>query len=250
MKILIIEDETLAQQEIIRLINKRFADFEILAILDSVDHSVEWLTYNRVDLIFMDIHLSDGISFDIFDHLEIRTPIIFTTAHDQYAVRAFQVNSIGYLLKPIAEDEFVSAVEKLYTDIYTPHSMQKLVDAVQKNKTYKNRILVKSGDTFMSVDMSEVAYFYAQERVAFVVTTQNRRHIIDYTLETLEPLLDPRQFFRITRGCIASIGSIHSVSKYFNSRLKVTIKPSPEIELLISRVRVSDFLKWLDGEQQ
>lgn len=248
MRILIIEDEPLAQEELVRLIDKCFPTFEILALLDSIESSVVWLKNNHADLIFMDIQLSDGISFDIFEQMEVEAPVIFTTAYDQYAVRAFQVNGIGYLLKPIVEADLVKAIGKVDTLIHRPDYLKKLVEALQTAKSYKNRISIKSGDKFMSVDMAKVSYYYAEERVTFVVTNQNRRHIIDYTLEALEPMLDPRTFFRITRGCIASIGSIHSVSKYFNSRLKIKLDPALESELLVSRVRVPAFLKWLDGE--
>lgn len=246
MKIVIIEDEPLAQEELTRLINKCFPSFEVLAILDSVESSVEWFKKNCADLIFMDIQLSDGISFDIFEQVEVKTPIIFTTAYDSYAIRAFEVNGIGYLLKPIVEADFVKSVEKL--NAHSSNQMEQLLAMLQSTKTYKNRLSVKLGDKYMTIEMSNIAYFYAEERVTFVVTKQNRRHIIDYTLETLEPMLDPHIFFRITRGCITSISSIESVSKYFNSRLKIKLEPIFEGELLISRVRVPAFLKWFDGE--
>lgn len=248
MQIIIVEDEPLAQEELVRLIHKRFPTFEILATLDSVESSIEWLKRNCADLILMDIQLSDGISFDIFEQVEVKNPIIFTTAYDSYAIRAFEVNGIGYLLKPIIEADLVKAIEKLNIFTHSSDNLQQLLKTLQATKPYKNRISVKSGDKFMSVDMTNIAYFYAEERVTFLVTKQNRRHIIDYTLETLEAMLDPRTFFRITRGCIASIGSINSVSKHFNSRLKIKLEPIFESELLISRVRVPAFLKWFDGE--
>lgn len=248
MKILIIEDEPPAQEELARLIRKCFPTFEISAVLDSVECSVEWLKYNSTDLIFMDIQLSDGISFDIFEQVELKTPIIFTTAYDSYAIRAFQVNSIAYLLKPIIETDLIKAMDKLNTSMYSPDNLKHLLEALQVSKTYKSRVSVKSGDTFMFIDMANVAYFCAEERVTFVVTKQNCRYIIDYTLEMLEPMLEPCTFFRISRACIASITSITSVSKYFNSRLKIKLEPMFEGELLISRVRVPAFLRWLDGE--
>lgn len=248
MKILIIEDEPLAQQELVRLIDKRFPEFEVLQVLDSVEDSVEWLRCNYVELIFMDIQLSDGISFDIFDQVDIKTPVIFTTAYDTYAVRAFRVNGIGYLLKPIVEADLVMAVQKLDRSIHLSDHFKDLLESLQTTKSYKSRVSVKSGDKFTFVDITNVAYFYAEERVTFVVTKQNRRHIIDYTLEALEPMIDPCLFFRITRSCIASIGSISGVSKYFNSRLKIKLEPVFQGELLVSRARVSAFLKWLDGE--
>lgn len=245
MNVLIIEDEQLAQEELIRIIRKRFPHMTISAQTGSVKESVEWLRENTADLIFMDIHLSDGISFDIFDYVEIRTPIIFTTAYDQYAIQAFKVNSIGYLLKPIMEKDLVSAVEKLE---YQPDRLKELLRFLNPSRSYKSRIVIKTGDKFSFLDINDIAYFYAEERVTFAVPKQGKPRIVDYTLESLEQQLDPKQFFRLTRGCIASIDSIRDVSKYFNSRLKIRLTPEYTGELLVSRVRVEDFLKWLNGD--
>lgn len=245
MNVLIIEDEQLAQEELIRIIRKRFPHMTISAQIGSVKESVEWLRENTADLIFMDIHLSDGISFDIFDYVEIRTPIIFTTAYDQYAIQAFKVNSIGYLLKPIMEKDLVSAVEKLE---YQPDRLKELLRFLNPSRSYKSRIVIKTGDKFSFLDINDIAYFYAEERVTFAVPKQGKPRIVDYTLESLEQQLDPKQFFRLTRGCIASIDSIRDVSKHFNSRLKIKLTPEYTGELLVSRVRVEDFLKWLNGD--
>lgn len=245
MNVLIIEDEQLTQEELIRIIRKRFPHMTISAQIGSVKESVEWLRENTADLIFMDIHLSDGISFDIFDYVEIRTPIIFTTAYDQYAIQAFKVNSIGYLLKPIMEKDLVSAVEKLE---YQPDRLKELLRFLNPSRSYKSRIVIKTGDKFSFLDINDIAYFYAEERVTFAVPKQGKPRIVDYTLESLEQQLDPKQFFRLTRGCIASIDSIRDVSKHFNSRLKIKLTPEYTGELLVSRVRVEDFLKWLNGD--
>lgn len=245
MKVLIIEDEPLAQEELVRIIEKRFPQMEIVGKLCMVKECIKWLSKNEADLIFMDIHLADGVSFDIFDYIEVRTPIIFTTAYDQYAIQAFKVNGIGYLLKPIVEVDLVRAVEKLD---YTPSKLRELLDTIRPQKEYKSRIAIKLGDNFSFIDISDVAYFYAEERVTFVVSKQGRKQIVEYTIEALESLLNPKDFFRITRGCITSINSIAKVSKYFNSRLKVVLKPEYEGELLISRIRVPEFLHWLDGK--
>lgn len=248
MKVLIIEDELLVQQELIRIIEKRFPDMNIVGTLFSVKESIEWLSLHKADLIFMDIHLSDGISFDIFEQVNVKTPIIFTTAYDQYAIKAFQVNGIGYLLKPITEKDLVSSVEKLETLSLTSDIFNKLLESVYSPKEYKSRIAIKSGDKLSFLNMADVAYFFAEDRLTFVVSRQGRKQIVDYTIETIEPMLDPKQFFRISRGCIASIDAICSVSKYFNSRLKISLQPKYEGELLISRVRVPEFLKWLNDE--
>lgn len=245
MRVLIIEDEPLAQEELVRIIEKRFPEMEVVGKLSTIKDSVDWLSENKADLLFMDIHLADGNSFDIFDHVEVRTPIVFTTAYDQYAIQAFKVNGIGYLLKPIVESDLVAAVEKLD---YVPDKLRELLHYIRPTKGYKSRITIKCGDKFSFLDMNDVAYFYAEERVTFVVPKQGRKQIVDYTIENLDLLLDPKRFFRLTRGCIASIDSIANVSKHFNSRLKVTVKPELEGELLVSRVRVPEFLQWLDGE--
>lgn len=245
MNVLIIEDEQLAQEELVRIISKRFPNMVISARLGSVKESIEWLRKNSPDLIFMDIQLSDGISFDIFDYVEIRTPIIFTTAYDQYAIQAFKVNGIGYLLKPIVENDLVIAVEKLD---YQPDRLKELLNLIKPSKEYKSRIAIKTGDKFSFLDIHDVAYFYAEERVTFAVPKQGKARIVDYTIEALEPLLDPKRFFKLTRGCVASIDSIAGVSKYFNSRLKIKLNPEYEGELLVSRVRVGEFLQWLDGD--
>lgn len=245
MNVLIVEDELLAQEELIRIIEKHFPDMVISERLSSVKDSINWLKEHVVDLIFMDIHLSDGISFDIFEFVEIHTPIIFITAYDEYAIKAFKVNGIGYLLKPIIEKELVSAVEKLD---YQADKLKGLLHLIKPIKTYKSRIVIKSGDKFSFFEISDIAYFYAEDRVTYAVPKQGKAKIVDYTIEALEPLLDPKSFFRLTRGCIASIASIVSVSKYFNSRLKITLIPAYQGELLVSRVRVAEFLQWLDGE--
>jgi len=248
MRVLVIEDEPLAQEELVRLIHKLFPEMDIVAILSLVSESIEWLTIHSADLIFMDIHLADGLSFDIFSQVDLKTPIIFTTAYDQYAVQAFQVNGVGYLLKPIVEKNLISAVDKLNHKAYAPLNLNRLLQSMNMSKEYKSRIGVKIGDRYNYVEIARVAYFYVEERVTFIMTVDGKRYIVDYSIEALESLLDPKQFFRISRGCIASIGSIKEVSRHFNSRLKVTLIPSYDGDMLISRVRVSEFLRWLDGQ--
>ncbi|MCD7972575.1 MAG: LytTR family DNA-binding domain-containing protein [Candidatus Azobacteroides sp.] len=247
MKVVIVEDELLAREELLRLIKNNYSGFEVIACLDSVTDSVAWFKNNTADLIFLDIHLADGISFDIFEQVEITTPVIFTTAYDQYAVRAFQLNGIGYLLKPIVESDLVRAVKKLNLNTWSDSNLKQLLQSLQPVHSYKQRISTKSGDRYMSLEIEDIAYFYSEDRVTFAVTKENRRHIVDYTLEILEPVLDPHRFFRLTRNCIASIDAVKSVSKYFNSRLKITLTPDFEKELLVSRIKVPAFLKWLDG---
>lgn len=248
MRVLIIEDEPLAQEELVRLVRKLFPEMDIVGILSMVSESIEWLTENSADLIFMDIHLADGISFDIFTQVDVKIPIIFTTAYDQYAIQAFQVNGVGYLLKPIVEKDLISAVDKLAHNTYASYNISNLLQSMNMSKEYKSRIGVKIGDRYNYVEMSHAAYFYVEERLTFLMTVEGKRYIVDYSIEALESLLDPKLFFRISRGCIASIQSIKEVSKHFNSRLKVTLTPTYHGDMLISRVRVSEFLRWLDGQ--
>lgn len=250
MRILIIEDEQLAQDELVRLIKRNFPQFCISGLLYSVEESIEWLSNNSVDLIFMDIHLSDGVCFDIFESVAVTTPIIFTTAYDQYAIKAFEVNGIGYILKPLDEKKFVLTVERFQRNVQplTNNVLELMEQLRRPSKQYKSRISVKLGDKIGYIMISDVAYFYSEDRVTFVMQYSGKRQIVDYNIETLETMLDPMNFFRVTRGCIASISSIDKVLKYSNSRLKISLKPEYDKEILISRVNVIKFVSWLDGE--
>ena len=246
MRILIIEDEIPAQEELARILRKHFPDVDIAGIKGSVRDSTEWLRKNTADLIFMDIQLSDGCSFDIFGIIEVRTPVIFTTAYEQYALKAFKVNSVDYLLKPIDEDELVAAVRKMD---YKYDRIKDLIEFFTPiSNRYKTRISIKTGDSYSFIQMDEVSYFIAGDGLTFVVTNDGKKHVVDYTISTLEYLLDPKIFFRATRGCIVSINSIDKISMYFNSRLKVKLKGRNDVSLILSRVRVPDFLNWIDDK--
>lgn len=253
MKILIIEDEPFARTELIRLLNNSGRQFTILDQLDSVEDSVDWLqTHPAPELIFLDIQLADGLSFEIFRQVEIHSPIIFTTAFNEYAIKAFQLNSIDYLLKPVNTEALEKALMKLddFRNMFSPQKSwldQQQMESLLKlmNREYKTRILLKTGDQIRSVDMEEVAYFYAEDDVVFAMQKNKSRAIVDYTLNQLENQLDPKYFHRINRGCIARISAIKKVSKYFNSRLLVDLEPPSEEKVLVSRVNVPEVLKWL-----
>lgn len=246
MNVLIIEDELPAQEELVRMLRKHFPAIRIVGILGSVRDSAGWLRKNTADLIFMDIQLSDGSCFDIFTVLDVRTPVIFTTAYDQYALKAFKVNSVDYLLKPVDEDELVAAVGKLD---YKYDRIKSLIESFTPVPgRYKTRISVKTGDVYGFLLMDEVSYFMSDDGFTFVVTTDEKRHIVDYSIGELEAQLDPKFFFRVTRGCIVSINSIKKIEMYFNSRLKITLKGRDNVSLVISRVRVKDFLNWIDDK--
>jgi DNA-binding LytR/AlgR family response regulator len=258
MKILIIEDEPFARSELIRLLKGTGRTFDILEQLDTVEDSVSWLqSHPAPELIFLDIQLADGISFDIFSQVSVNSPVIFTTAFDEYAIRAFQLNSIDYLLKPVRPEALEHALGKLDQvrmafsgpGSQPPPSIDnRKLESILKmiSREYKSRILLKVGDQLRSVEMNDVAYFYAEDDVVFAMLKDKKRYIVDYTLNQLETQLDPDHFFRITRGCIAQVASVKKVSKYFNSRLAVELEPPTEEKLLVSRVNVPDFLKWLD----
>lgn len=245
MKVLVIEDEIPAQEELVRILRKHFPNIEIVDIIGSVRDSVEWLRNNTADLIFMDIQLLDGCCFDIFDVVEVRTPIIFTTAYDQYALKAFKVNSVDYLLKPIDEDELVEAVRKMD---YKYDNIRNLIESYMPTVRYKTRISVKTGDIYRFLLIDEVSYFISEAGFTYAVTYDEKKHIVDYTIGSLEAQLDPRRFFRVSRGCIVSIDSIEKITAYFNSRLKVTLKGRKNVSLILSRVRVPDFLNWIDDK--
>lgn len=253
MKILIIEDEPFARTELIRLLGGTGREFTVLGQIDTVEDSVKWLkTHPQPDLLFLDIQLADGLSFDIFRQVSVTSPVIFTTAYDEYAIKAFQLNSIDYLLKPIGAEALETALRKLEAlrNVLTAdmprtngEQFENLLRMMKKD--YKSRILLKTGDQIRSVEMEEIAYFYAEDDVVFAMQKNKSRAIVDYTLNQLEAALDPKDFFRLTRGCIARITSVKKVSKYFNSRLLVELDPPAEDKILVSRVNVPEFLKWL-----
>lgn len=191
MKVLVIEDEIPAQEELVRILRKHFPNIEIVDIIGSVRDSVEWLRNNTADLIFMDIQLLDGCCFDIFDVVEVRTPIIFTTAYDQYALKAFKVNSVDYLLKPIDEDELVAAVRKMD---YKYDNIRNLIESYMPTVRYKTRISVKTGDIYRFLLIDEVSYFIFEDGFTYAVTYDEKKHIVDYTIGSLEAQLDPRRF--------------------------------------------------------
>ncbi len=247
MRVLVIEDEPLAQEELVRLLKRNFPQMSIVATLATIEESVEWLLGGQADLIFMDIQLSDGVSFGIFSKVDIATPVIFITAYDQYAIEAFEVNGIGYLLKPINEQKLVESVNKFKKYRFASNEIINVLDGVKPKNSYRDRIAVRTGDLIHPIKIIDVAYFYAEERVTFVVLKSGRKFIVDFNIERLEMMLDPTHFFRLTRGCIASYDSIDKVSRYFNSRLKVSLTPGYEKEILVSRIKSQMLVQWLGG---
>ena len=259
MKYLIIEDEPLAQEELVRMLKSLDPNFELLASLCSVNESISWLKNNaQPDIIFMDIHLSDNICFDIFDKVKVTAPVIFTTAYDQYAIEAFRTNGIAYLLKPIEEDELIAALKKYRTLTNVNVELSTIRTQIQQLSSqntprasqigYKERLLAKIGDNYQHLKMDDIAYFYSEDHYTFVTTKDNQRYIISYTLDTLVEQLNPQQFFRISRQFILNINSINSVSKHLNGRLKIITNPTFADDIYVSRNRVQAFLAWLDRD--
>jgi DNA-binding LytR/AlgR family response regulator len=255
MKALIIEDEIPAAEKLQRYLAKYDASIEVLAHLTTVKNSVSWLQEKQdtVDLIFMDIQLLDGLSFQIFQQVNIRKPVIFITAFNEFALDAFKVNSIDYLLKPITFTDLSASLKKLETlreelqwNKQKTEQLQE-VFATPKTKGYKTRFMVKLGDHIRSITADQIGFFYADGRDVYLVTTQSRKFIIDYTLETLEDLLQPNNFFRINRTFILNINCIKDVIVYSNSRLKITLTQEFDKEIIVSREKVGDFKQWFDG---
>lgn len=250
MKVLIVEDEIPAQLQLERLLNAHFPDTEIMAVLTSVEKASDWLAVNSPELIFMDVELSDGQCFEIFKRVDVKAPVIITTAYDHFAIKAFKVNSVDYLLKPIESTEFVRAVEKSTRVSKSGQTdLRALEELLMKStpKEYKKRFITKQNDQIIVLQVEEIAYFYAEDKATFIVSSSGKRYFSDYSLDNLEDQLDPKSFFRLSRGCIANIQAVKSVSKHFNSRLKIKLEPALIEGILVSRIRVPDFLNWLEG---
>ncbi len=250
MRILIIEDEKIAADKLERQLLQYDASFQILDKIDSVKMSVDWLKNNTADLIFLDIHLSDGLSFSIFDELEINTPIIFTTAYDAYAIQAFKLNSIDYLLKPINTGDLALALQKFqkyYGENTTPEYLHLIALLKGQKHAYQERFMVYTGEKIKSVAIQDVAYFFAEGKYVFLVNKDNQQFIIDFTLSKLQTKLDPALFFRINRKFIIHIDTIKQVVPYSKARLKIDLEPMSNQEVIVSIERSSDFKKWLNS---
>ena len=253
MRVLIIEDEKPAAKHLTTLLQRHGTDIVILDRLDTVRKAVRWFeNHDAPDLMFMDIQLADGLSFAIFEQVAITSPIIFTTAYDQYAVQAFKVNSVDYLLKPIDAEELARAIDKfkqLHRSSSTPPStaMDRIQQAVSAlTKQYKNRFVVKIGEHIKAISTDEILYFVSQEKATFAQTQSGRRFMVDYPLEQVEGLVDPGRFFRISRQYLVSIEAIRDIVTYSSSRLKLLLHHSEDTSILVSRERVTDFRQWLD----
>ena len=256
MKVLIIEDEIPAAEKLERYLKRYDHTIEVVDKLNSINSSISWLqkSQDTIDLIFMDIQLLDGKSFEIFDQVQIQKPIIFITAFDEYAIDAFKVNSIDYLLKPITFDDLTGALEKLQqmkVNLGGSHKEPQLdintMLSQLQQKSYKNRFMVKLGEHIKSITTDKIEFFYAEGRNVYLVTHENRKFIIDFKLEDLEEMLDPENFFRANRTFIMNIDGITDVVVYSNSRLKIIPRLDYDKEIIVCRDKVAPFKEWMAG---
>jgi two-component system response regulator LytT len=258
MKVLIIEDEELAVKKLQKTLASVDPGAEVVGVADSIRSSVNWLQNNPTpDLILMDIELADGQSFEIFDKVEVKSTVIFTTSYDEYALKAFKVNSIDYLLKPVQKEDLQAALDKLKNirSMYTNNNsstaslnVDSLVKELQQKlqpKEFRKRFLVKHAQKLVSVDVEEIAYFYSDGRLNFFKTTDNRKFVVDYTMDDLEEMLDPDRYFRISRAFYVSVNCIDQIHDYFGNRLLLHLKPAVDKEAIVSREKVTDFKKWM-----
>ena len=276
MTILIIEDEEPTARKIQRLLADVTPTAQVVGMTVSVEESVDWLRSNpRPDLIFMDIELADGQSFDIFNRINVTSPVIFTTAYDEYAIKAFKVNSIDYLLKPIKEADLRQALDKLQqlkNVLADPEnksglstltaSVENLLQQLQQaatatttpaipdsrpmpSATFRDRFLIKQGQRLFSVNIEEVAYFFSRNKLSFLKTRDEHEWLVDYTMDELSQMLDPKRFFRLNRQVIAELRAVDKVHLYFNGKLKVNLQPAFEDEVVVSREKAGELKGWL-----
>lgn len=250
MNIIIIEDEKPAARLLERKIQK--LGYSITTLLHSVDESLLWFQNNpHPDLIFLDIQLSDGLSFEIFEKIDIKSAVIFTTAYDEYALRAFKLNSIDYLLKPIDEEELATAISK-FANQFQVNSVSNLdFEAIKRmlvnpiSKEYRKRFSVKIGQQIKVIDVTEIECLYSENKGTYIHTLDNRDYLIDSSLEVVEAELNPNDFFRISRKYIIPLQSVKEIQVYSNSRLKISLPTYKADEVIVARERVSDFKEWL-----
>jgi DNA-binding LytR/AlgR family response regulator len=254
MNILIIEDEQATARHTRKMLEEIDTDVNVIGILDSIESSVSWFrTHNEPDLILLDIHLADGLSFEIFKEVDIACPVIFATAFDQYAIQAFRVNSVDYLLKPISKEALTEALKK-FTKVKQANNTPaidylKLADMLSNSGIeLLKRIMIRYGETIKVVDIKDVAYFRTEDKIVFLRTFDNKNYPVDFSLDELQSKLDTSRWFRINRQFIISFESIDRMTAYSKSRIKITLRPTCETESISSTERSGDFKLWLAGK--
>lgn len=251
MKGIIVEDEMLAAQNLRSILNK-LGTVEVISILESVTETVEWFSYNpQPEIIFMDIHLADGSAFVIFNQIQIRCPVIFTTAYDEYALKAFKVNSIDYLLKPVNIESVRLALDKLNNLSRADHlqdAVNTIMESLKKKARFKSHFLVPAkGDKLVPVNAENIAFFFIDSGLIYAISFDQKRYRFDYTLDDLVEMLDPNLFFRANRQYIISREAIKDIDLWFNSRLSVNLKIPVSEKILVSKARISEFKNWFGG---
>jgi DNA-binding LytR/AlgR family response regulator len=251
MNIVIIEDEAYAAERLEQMIKELNPEYRVVVVLSSVKESITWLSKNHADLIFLDIQLSDGLSFSIFDEVQISTPVIFTTAYQSYAIKAFSLNSISYLLKPIVKKDLKDSLDKLnrLNSVFTPEIRSVLNALKDKTGSYKHRFMIKIGERFKLVSSTEIAYFFARDKAVFLKTFDNKTLPIDFTLDRLEDEVDPAIFFRINRAYIININAIENMFSWSKSRIKLDLTPaiSNDEHSIVSVKRTIHFKEWISS---
>jgi DNA-binding LytR/AlgR family response regulator len=250
MKVLIIEDEAPAFRRLQRILEAVLPTIEILEVLDTVSESIKWFKNNSApDLIFMDIQLADGLSFEIFESVEIKSPIIFTTAYDEYAIKAFKVNSIDYLLKPIEEEKLRGSLNKL-KEIKEQYSgaldLKNILKEIQPEKQeYKTRFLVKTKQKLISIKATEINYFFSENGINYIYDSKHTKYVYDKPLDQIEEQLNPENFYRLNRQCLSNIEAISAVHPFDKGKMLVDLIPKTNLPTVVSRDKASDFKKWL-----
>lgn len=253
MNVLIVEDELYNQRLLQGMITELRPHWKIAAITDSVETTVQYLNENKPDIIFMDVQLQDGICFSVFEKTEVNTPVIFTTAYDNYAIQAFKVNSIDYLLKPVKENELERAILKFenQNDFHKKPSQadySEILHAIKKGETrYRSRFLVQGSSAFYKLDVKEIAYFYSENKITSAVTFGKKEHVLDLALDALEEELDPHDYFRANRSTIVHVDAIHKIENYFGGKLYVKLLPALNTEIIVSRLKNMAFREWVGG---
>jgi DNA-binding LytR/AlgR family response regulator len=247
-KALIIEDEKLAAERLYDMLNEIDNNIDVVAELTNIKDSIKWLQNNKADIIFLDIKLEDGSSFEIFNEVKVETPIIFTTAYDKYAIDAFKLNSIDYLLKPFSKESLKNSLDKLEKISFSPNTdLNKLLEMMKPNKEYKKSFLVNIGSKILKIDCKDISYFFADNKMVFCKLNSKKEYPIDYSLDNLEKQLDPKMFYRINRKILLSEKAISSIYAYSRGRLKLEVEPPlpNNIEALVSIEKTQDFKDWL-----
>ena len=247
IKAVIIEDEKPASDYLASVLQKIASDVVVVKTIDNVKTAVQWLAENPVDLIFLDIHLGDDIGFSIFEKLRISVPVIFTTAYNQYAIRAFKLNSVDYLLKPILEEDLQQALHKFRSQQLNPGiDIHALLEAMNKKPDYQERFMVVSGQKIKSILIGDVAYFVSDGRYVKLITKTNEKYLLDQSLESVSHKVDPNLFFRVNRQVIVGFDAIQQMIVWSKSRIKLELKPAAESEVIVSIDNSGDFKRWLN----